>query len=105
MRRAFIFGCLAVGVALIASQFLPAQAEAEKKERASKSTADAAAKAAPQSAEHAADEAAIRGNIDAFVKAFNAKQSKAIAELFLPEGQVVTEEGETHEGRNAIEEG
>src|SRR5262245_37696581 len=49
------------------------------------------------------DESIIRGNVDAFVKAFNAGDAKAIGKLFLPEGQMIDEEGNTTQGRDAIE--
>jgi uncharacterized protein (TIGR02246 family) len=49
------------------------------------------------------DESTIRGNIEAFVKAYNAHDAKAVAGLFSPEAQVIDEDGETTQGRNAIE--
>jgi hypothetical protein len=49
------------------------------------------------------DESVIRGNVVAFVKAFNAGNAKAIGELFVPEAQMVDEEGNTTQGREAIE--
>jgi uncharacterized protein (TIGR02246 family) len=52
--------------------------------------------------DRAADEAAIRSSIASFTDAFNAKDAKAISELFAPEAQIITEDGETVEGREAI---
>jgi uncharacterized protein (TIGR02246 family) len=49
------------------------------------------------------DESIIRGNVEAFVKAFNAGDSHAIGELFVPEAQMVDDEGNTTQGRDAIE--
>jgi uncharacterized protein (TIGR02246 family) len=49
------------------------------------------------------DESVIRGNVEAFVKAFNAGDAKAIGELFVPEAQMVDDEGATTQGRDAIE--
>ncbi len=49
-----------------------------------------------------ADEAAIRASVETFVKAYNAGDAKAIAALFLPEGQVVDDEGNTSEGREEV---
>lgn len=49
-----------------------------------------------------ADEAAIRANVEAFAKAYNAGDAKAIGALFIPDGQVVNEDGQTSEGREAI---
>src|SRR5262245_29483883 len=49
-----------------------------------------------------ADEAAIQASVEAFVKAYNAHDAKAIAALFIPEGQAVDGDGQTAEGREAI---
>ncbi len=49
------------------------------------------------------DESVIRGNVDAFVKAFNAGDAAAIGKLFAPEAQMIDEEGNTTQGREAIE--
>jgi uncharacterized protein (TIGR02246 family) len=57
-----------------------------------------------QAPKRQADEAAIRASVGAFTKAYNAHDAKAIAALFIPEGQVVDEDGETAEGREAITE-
>jgi uncharacterized protein (TIGR02246 family) len=59
----------------------------------------------PQNAEviPSKDESVIRGNIEAFVKAFNAADPKAVGNLFVPEAQMVDEEGNTTQGREAIE--
>ncbi|HEX4072659.1 MAG TPA: SgcJ/EcaC family oxidoreductase [Planctomycetaceae bacterium] len=51
-----------------------------------------------------AAEAAIRANVDAFVKAYNARDAKAIAGLFTPEGQLLDENDHTTHGRDAIEQ-
>jgi len=49
------------------------------------------------------DESVIRSNVEAFVKAFNAGDAKAVGGLFVPEAQLVDEEGNTTQGREAIE--
>ena len=49
------------------------------------------------------DESAIRSNVAAFVKAYNAGDAKAVAALFSPEAQIIDEDGETTQGRAAIE--
>src|SRR5262245_28434312 len=59
------------------------------------------AKARP-TADHSADEAAIRANVEKYVKAFNAHDAKAIADLFMPDGQIIDKDGNTYEGREAI---
>jgi uncharacterized protein (TIGR02246 family) len=57
-------------------------------------------KSAPK---QSADESAIRANVAAFVKAYNAGDPKAVAALFSPEAQIIDEDGETTQGRDAIE--
>ncbi|HEX3999166.1 MAG TPA: SgcJ/EcaC family oxidoreductase [Pirellulales bacterium] len=54
-------------------------------------------------AEESADETAIRAVVAAFSKDYNAGDAKAIASLFIPEGEIVAEDGTTHQGRDAIE--
>lgn len=61
---------------------------------------NSASKSAPGSAN---DEAQIRANIDAFVKAYNARDAKAVASLFSPNAQAIDEDGTTSQGREAIE--
>jgi uncharacterized protein (TIGR02246 family) len=55
-------------------------------------------------ADRSAAEAAIRANVAAFVRAYNAGDAKAVAALFTPDGQIVSKDGDTSEGRTAIEE-
>lgn len=49
------------------------------------------------------DEAAIRRVVDAFTKAYDAGDSKAIGALFTPEAEIVSEDGTAQQGRDAIE--
>jgi uncharacterized protein (TIGR02246 family) len=49
------------------------------------------------------DESQIRANVKAFVKAFNARDAKAVANLFAPEAQLIDEDGQTTQGREPIE--
>jgi uncharacterized protein (TIGR02246 family) len=49
------------------------------------------------------DEKAIQQGVDAFVKAYNAHDAKAIAALFTEEGVTAGEEGNVSKGRAAIE--
>lgn len=60
--------------------------------------------AAAQSTATADDEAAIRALVLEFTRAFNAGDAKAVAALFTDGARLVTEDGETVEGRRAIEE-
>ena len=63
----------------------------------------AAALAATAAAQQKDDEQAIRRVVDAFTKAYNGGDAKAIAALFLAGGEIVNEEGESVQGREAIE--
>lgn len=54
-------------------------------------------------AESNKQEAAIRDSATAFVKAYNAHNAKVLAELFLPEAQVVDVDDSTIQGRAQIE--
>ena len=49
------------------------------------------------------DEKAIGLVAEAFAKAYNAGDSKAIGALFLADGEIVSEEGESTQGREGIE--
>src|SRR5262245_30247755 len=77
----------------------PAQRQSERKPPAAAAARPTAARPAP---DRSADEAAIHTNVDAFVKAYNAGDAKAIAALFAPDGQIIDEEGATTEGRDGI---
>src|SRR5262249_15969652 len=54
--------------------------------------------------DRSADEKAIRANVAAFAKAYNARDAKAIAALFTPDGQIVGKDSDTSEGRAAIQQ-
>jgi uncharacterized protein (TIGR02246 family) len=70
-----------------------------KPEAASPATAAAAPVAArPQ------DEKAVRLAAEAFATAYNAGDAKAIAALFVADGEIVSEEGESTQGREGIEQ-
>ena len=60
--------------------------------------------AAKANADRSADEEAIRANVQSFVDAYGARDAAALAELFSPNAQIMTIDGETIEGREAIEE-
>ncbi len=51
----------------------------------------------------AEDEKAIRLVVDSFTKAYNAGDAKALASLFLTDGEIVSESGESFQGQAAIE--
>lgn len=48
-------------------------------------------------------ESAIRANVQAFIKAYNAGDAKGVSQLFAPEAQMIDEDGNTTQGREAIE--
>ncbi len=50
------------------------------------------------------NEAAIRTGAQAFIKAFNAGDAKAVAEMFAPNATIADEDGNVFKGRKAIEE-
>lgn len=54
-------------------------------------------------ADRQSQETAIRASVDRFVKAYNAHDAKAVADLFLPHAQVVDEHDNTIQGRDDIE--
>ena len=54
-------------------------------------------------AESHKQDAAIRASVEQFVKAYNAHDAKTVAELFLPEAQIVNEGDSTIQGRGGIE--
>src|SRR5436309_1064131 len=64
----------------------------------------AAAKAPTASRPREQDEKAIRQVVDAVAKAFDAKDAKAMAALFTQDAEIVNEDGEVSQGREAIEQ-
>jgi uncharacterized protein (TIGR02246 family) len=63
----------------------------------------AAALTAAATAQQKDDEQAIRLVVETFTKAYNGGDAKTIAGLFLPGGEIVSEQGESAQGREAIE--
>jgi uncharacterized protein (TIGR02246 family) len=103
MRRTTVVVGLLAGFLVVISQFVLSQSE--KKEQAQpaarpeqKRTEDG------PTPERSADEAAIRANVQAFVRAYNAGDAKAVAALFTPEALIVGKDETTSQGRAAIEE-
>ena len=90
MRSFLLAAGLIIGVAISISlswpQARPADQQAQEEKGASPTT------------DRRNDEAAIRENVAAFVKAYNAKDSKAIGALFAPDGQLAAKDGSTTEG-------
>src|SRR5262245_57145784 len=118
MRVTLVLVVLAIGALMLAGQPVASQSEAKKqakqaagqKKVQAESQQKGAAPAVKKTAvappvDRSADEQAVRASVDAFVKAYNSGNAKALAELFAPDGQILTEDGETLQGREAIEEG
>jgi uncharacterized protein (TIGR02246 family) len=100
-RTAALFGllaALAVGLSQIA------QSQPEPKEQAPPAARKGKTKTADRPAvDRSADEAAIRANIQAFVRAHNAGDAKAVAALFTPDALITDKDEKTVQGRAAIE--
>jgi uncharacterized protein (TIGR02246 family) len=63
---------------------------------------DTATAASAPGPAHQQDERAIRLAAEAFAKAYNARDAKAIASLFLADGEIVNGEGQSTRGREGI---
>jgi uncharacterized protein (TIGR02246 family) len=89
---AAVLGVLAVSatLGLVVAQDRPAQESAPA----------GGPTAAPQ--ERESDVRAITDLLAAFVKAYNARDAKALGNLFLPDAEIVDDDGEVTRGRNAI---
>src|SRR5262249_54712397 len=102
MRRILLFVGLLAGLLVVISQSV--QSRSEQKTRATPDAEQGQEQAgAKPSEDRSADEAAIRKNVAAFVRAYNAGDAKAVAALFTPDGLIIDKEGDTAEGREAIE--
>jgi uncharacterized protein (TIGR02246 family) len=117
MRARFFLAGLAIGVVVLAARSADPQSETKKqtKQAADQKKSEPAVtqkkpatgdtkQAAKQPADRSADEQAIRANVALFLKAYNDGDAKTVASLFAPDGQVITQDGETVEGREAIEQ-
>ena len=56
-----------------------------------------------EDAEKQAQELAIRATVEQFARAYNAHDAKAVADLFLPQAQLVDEDDNTIQGRDNIQ--
>ena len=73
-------------------------------ETASSGSPDTATAAVGSDSARPQDEKAIRLAAEEFAKAYNAGDSKAIAALFVADGEIVSEEGQSTQGREGIEQ-
>ncbi len=99
-------GALATTVGSVASaQKAPSKVAPPGAKAAPKAPAKSEPKPAPQQQQRGReeDEKAVRANADAFAKAYNAHDAKAIAALFTPEAELVDVDGDAKQGRGEIE--
>jgi len=101
MRTFLLSIGLLAGAVVIVSPSVQSQSDSKKQAASSAQEGQEKTEAQPTK-DRSADDAAIRANVAAFVKAYNAKDSKAIAALFTPDGQIVDKDGDVNEGREAI---
>jgi uncharacterized protein (TIGR02246 family) len=83
--------CLALSVLLV---FSPLKAHSQQTDAGNAATREA----------DTSREAVIRAAAEEFVKAYNAHDAKAVAQLFLPQAQIVDENDTTTQGRENIEQ-
>ena len=100
MRSILTMIGVTVALAALAVAQGPQRSDSEKAPAAPNT---AAAASAPASA-HPQDEAAIRLVAESFAKAYNLGDAQAIAGLFVAEGEIVNEEGQSTQGRPGIAE-
>src|SRR5262245_62933908 len=93
MVRNWIPGTIMAGVVAcgIAAKLMAVEAPIAPKKPATHAAQD-----------ESADVAAIRANVAAFTKAYEAKDVKALSELFAPNAKLITEDNDVIEGREAI---
>jgi uncharacterized protein (TIGR02246 family) len=89
-----------VALALVAM----ARAIGLQKTASGESPAKPATAASAPGPAHQQDEKAIRLAVEAFAKAYNAGDAKAIASLFVADGEIVSEEGQSTQGREGIKQ-
>jgi uncharacterized protein (TIGR02246 family) len=94
MKNTILIVALTVVGAIMASE-LAAQQE--------RRAAPAAAPARPLRPVNQSDEQAIRRSAEAFTKFYNAKDAKSLAALFMPNAEIVDENGKAFQGRENIE--
>jgi uncharacterized protein (TIGR02246 family) len=107
MRIARIRPCVPwLSTVVVLTTALVAVAQVQRPPATKAPAPKAAAKKAEPAADRSreADEKAIRANVDAFAKAYNAHDAKAVAALFAPDGELVDDEGDVRQGRPEIED-
>ena len=99
MRRTFVGAAALLGLCVVIGQTVLSQPETGRRAPLTEQVGQTPGGART---DRTADEQAIRSNVDAFVKAYNAGDAKGIAALFIPDGQIIDQDGEVTEGREAI---
>lgn len=56
-----------------------------------------------QGADQSADVAAVQSSAEAFLKAFNEGKAEAVVALFLPEGELIDEDGNVYQGKEELQ--
>jgi uncharacterized protein (TIGR02246 family) len=103
MQRILIAIVVTVGLSPVLWQSLRSQSQETKGASPPKDAQPAEDKPRP-AIDRSADEEAIRVNIAKFVKAYNARDAKAVAALFTPDGKAVDDDGNESVGREEIEQ-
>ncbi|MBI5761848.1 MAG: SgcJ/EcaC family oxidoreductase [Planctomycetales bacterium] len=108
MKSRNLWGTVLIGGVVIAA-VMAAESRSQPPAGKTKSKGSAAGEASPKSGARdakaaTADEEAVRATVAAFVKAYNAHDSAAVAKLFGPQAKIVTEDGDVVDGRDAIAE-
>ena len=111
LRRAANWSlCRQLTFASAAVMFVPCVSDAQQNPakdggtQTSSLPAPATEKKAPAATPSNPSEAAIRASAEAFIKAFNAGDAKAVANLWTANGTIADEQGNAFKGRKAIEE-
>ena len=86
MRSHLFSIALLAGTVVVVSPFVLSQSNSKKQTAPARK--ERSEKAGQRATDHSADEAAIRANVATFLNAYNAKDSQAIAALFMPDGQI-----------------
>ncbi len=104
MRSILTVAGVALGLAALAVAQGPQKAGSPSADAIAKPQAAATEVAAPAASARPQDEKAIQLADEAFANAYNAGDAKAIAALFAGDGEIVSEEGQSTQGRNGIEQ-
>ena len=111
MYRSIVSALVVLSAGVLAATAVPiasAKSAAESRTAGSQGRAKAPAKAetkpaAPQQRGREEDEKAVRATAEAFAKAYDAHDAKAIAALFTPNAELVDVDGDAKQGRGEIE--